>query len=172
MALTIDSDHLLNFSGLHIQGRIDHSIAFAIISSIIMGLVAAKIYFKISRENNIGLVSSSSTFPSSLISQRSKKTEERKRNNIFSILSKAGSSNKHPFFMFFLVMTLSAFLSHIAYDVFVDDKAKFPLLAPFSFNEFVIPRTYGLLIEAIGMLILYFGHISYYNNNGAIFRSK
>ena len=39
MALTIDSDHLLNFSGLHIQGRIDHSIAFAIISSIIMGLI-------------------------------------------------------------------------------------------------------------------------------------
>jgi hypothetical protein len=170
MALTIDSDHLLNFSGLHIQGRIDHSIAFAIISSIIMGFIAAKVYFKISRENNISLVSSS--FQSSLISQRSKKTEERKRNNIFSILSKAGSSNKHPFFMFFLVMTLSAFLSHIAYDVFVDDKAKFPLLAPFSFNEFVIPRTYGLLIEAIGMLILYFGHIGYYNNNGAIFRSK
>jgi hypothetical protein len=159
MALTIDSDHLLNFSGLHIQGRIDHSIAFAILSSVIMGIIAAKVYFKISRENNTGLV------PSSLISQRSKKAEERKGNIIFSILSKAGSSNKNSFFIFFLFITLSAFLSHIAYDAFVADKAKFPLFAPFSFNQFVIPRIYSLPIEAIGVLILYVYHTRYYHNN-------
>jgi hypothetical protein len=149
MALTIDSDHLLNLSGLHIQGRIDHSIAFAILSSVIIGLIAAKVYFKISRE-------------------RTEKAEERKGNNIFTILSRSGCNS---FFIFFLFITLSAFISHIAYDVFVDDKAKFPLLAPFSFSEFVIPRTYGLPIESIGMLILYICHIRYYNN-GTIFRSK
>src|SRR5918911_1772521 len=53
MALAIDSDHLLNLTGFHTQARIDHSIPFAIISSILMGLVADQIYFKISRENRI-----------------------------------------------------------------------------------------------------------------------
>src|SRR5690348_6591136 len=169
MALTIDSDHLLNFSGLHIQGRIDHSIAFAILSSLIMGFIAAKVYFKISRENNIGLVPSSSTIlSSSLISRRFKKAEERKGNNIFSTLSRSGCNS---FFILFLFITLSAFISHIAYDVFVDDKAKFPLLAPFSFSEFVIPRIYGLPIEAIGVLILYVYHTRYYHND-SIFGSK
>jgi hypothetical protein len=149
MALTIDSDHLLNFSGLHIQGRIDHSIAFAILSSVIMGIIAAKVYFKISRE-------------------RIEKAEERKGNNIFSILSRSGCNS---FFIFFFFITLSAFISHIAYDVFVDDRAKFPLLAPFSFSEFVIPRIYGLPIEAIGILILYVYHTRYYHND-SIFGSK
>jgi hypothetical protein len=149
MALTIDSDHLLNFSGLHIQGRIDHSIAFAILSSVIIGLIAARVYFKISRE-------------------RTEKAEEMKGNKIFSILSRSGCNS---FFIFFSFITLSAFISHIAYDVFVDDRAKFPLLAPFSFSEFVIPRIYGLPIEAIGVLILYVYHTRYYHNN-SIFGSK
>jgi hypothetical protein len=164
MALTIDSDHLLNFSGLHIQGRIDHSIAFAILSSVTMGFIAAKFYFKISRENNMDLVSSSS-----LVSQ-SKKAEGRKGNNIFSILSRT-SHNKKSFFILFLFITLSTFISHIAYDIFVDDKAKFPLLAPFLFKQFVIPRIYGLPIEAIGILILYVYHTRYYHND-SIFGSK
>jgi len=158
MALTIDSDHLLNFSGLHIQGRIDHSIAFAILSSVIMGLIAAKVYFKISRENNIGLVSSSSTSSSSSLVSQSKKAEGRKGNIIFSILSRSGCNS---FFIFFLFITLSAFISHIAYDVFVDDRAKFPLLAPFSFSEFVIPRIYGLPIEVTGFLILLLVYLYY-----------
>src|SRR5919199_3898615 len=51
MALTIDSDHLLNLSGFHIQARIDHSIPFGIMSSILMGFVAGRVYCKISREN-------------------------------------------------------------------------------------------------------------------------
>jgi hypothetical protein len=139
MALTIDSDHLLNFSGLHIQGRIDHSIAFAILSSVIIGLIAAKVYFKISRE-------------------RTEKTEEMKGNKIFSILSR---SDCNSFFIFFSFITLSAFISHIAYDVFVDDRAKFPLLAPFSFSEFVIPRIYGLPIEVTGFLILLLVYLYY-----------
>ena len=55
----------------------------------------------------------------------------------------------------FLSITLAAFLSHIAYDVIVDDNAMFPLLAPFSYSQFVIPRIYGLPIEAAGFIFLF-----------------
>ena len=57
MALAIDSDHLLNITGLHIQARIDHSIPVAIISSILMGVVAQQVYFKISRESRVHITS-------------------------------------------------------------------------------------------------------------------
>jgi hypothetical protein len=53
MALTIDSDHLLNITGLHIQGRIDHSIPFAILSSILMAIVTSKVYYKLANANQI-----------------------------------------------------------------------------------------------------------------------
>jgi hypothetical protein len=89
MALTIDSDHLLNIAGFHIQGRIDHSIPFAIVSSILMGFIADKVYFKILTENDVRVVSS---LP---ISKKIyKKTEEqRKQNHISSILSESRYSN-------------------------------------------------------------------------------
>jgi hypothetical protein len=131
-----------------------------------MGFIADRVYFKMSREDNIRIVYSSSS--SSSIPRRSKKAEEKKRDNIFSIRSRR-SSDKTSFFIFFLFITLSAFLSHIAYDVFVDDKAKFPLFAPFSFNQFVIPRIYGLPIEPAGFLILLLVYLyyAYYCNNAA-----
>src|SRR5918912_62839 len=53
MAVTIDSDHLLNIAGFHVPGRPDHSIAFAVISSLLMGLLASGIYYKASRGNTI-----------------------------------------------------------------------------------------------------------------------
>src|SRR5918912_4592825 len=53
MAVSIDSDHLLNFAGFHVQGRPDHSIGFAVLSSILMGLLASRIYYKASGGNAI-----------------------------------------------------------------------------------------------------------------------
>jgi hypothetical protein len=43
MALTIDADHFLNLAGFHIQGRIDQSIPFVILSSILIGINNTKI---------------------------------------------------------------------------------------------------------------------------------
>jgi hypothetical protein len=174
MALTIDSDHLLNIVGFHIQGRIDHSIPFAIVSSILMGFIAEKFYFKILRENDVRVASGLS------ISKIYKKSEERKQNHISSVLfgSKGDNDNnrQNSFFILFSFITLSAFLSHIAYDVFVDDKARFPLFAPFSFSEFVIPRSYGMPIEVAGFLVALL--VSLYYRAGtqrkghAVFRNK
>src|SRR5919198_5443815 len=110
MALTIDSDHLLNIAGFHIQGRVDHSIPFAIVSSILMGFIADKIYFKILRENDIVIAV---VHPSTL--KRYKNSDERKQNDIFGILSASGNNNnnkQNSFFLFFSFITLSAFLSH------------------------------------------------------------
>ena len=121
MALTIDSDHLLNLTGFHIQARIDHSIPFGIMSSILMGLVAGRVYCKISREN-------------------------RKHTTSHQTIS--------SFFIFFSLISFSAFLSHISYDVFVDNKARFPLFAPVSFSEYIIPNNYGIPIEVAGFLAI------------------
>jgi hypothetical protein len=157
MALTIDSDHLLNIAGFHIQGRIDHSIPFAIVSSILMGFIAYRIYFKILGEKDASLLSRLS------ISKKIYKNAEKQRKQISGILF--GSRNdddnnndnkQNSFFILFSFITLSAFISHIAYDVFVDDEAKFPLLAPFSFSEFIIPNNYGLPIEIVGCLTVLF----------------
>jgi hypothetical protein len=46
-------------------------------------------------------------------------------------------------------------MSHIAYDVFVDTRANFPLLAPFNFHEVLIPQIYGLPIEGAAILMVY-----------------
>jgi hypothetical protein len=157
MALTIDSDHLLNITGLHIQARIDHSIPFAIIASILIGLVADQVYFKISRESRVHITSKQTR---SKIGKYVYKGNQDNTDNV------ANNSNKRKsFFIFFSFITLSAFLSHIAYDVFVDDKARFPLLAPLSFREFIIPKIYGIPIEVIGFLVIttlvYLQHTSY-----------
>ena len=47
-------------------------------------------------------------------------------------------------------------MSHIAYDVFVDTMANFPLLAPFNFNDVLIPHIYALPIEVAAILLVYF----------------
>jgi len=143
MALTIDSDHLLNLTGFHIQARIDHSIPFAIISSILMGLVAGRVYFNISRENHTHTTSYQS---------RSKIDKYYRKVKQYHVTY--NSNKRNSFFILFSFITLSAFLSHIAYDVFVDNKARFPLLAPFSFSEFVIPNSYGIPIEVAGSLVV------------------
>jgi hypothetical protein len=161
MALTIDSDHLLNITGLHIQARIDHSIPFAIISSILMGLVADQVYFKISRESRVHITSEQTRSKiGKYVYEGNQDNDNDNNNNV------ANNSNKRKsFFIFFSFITLSAFLSHIAYDVFVDNKARFPLFAPLSFSEFIIPKVYGIPIEAVGFLVIttlvYLQHTSY-----------
>jgi hypothetical protein len=165
MAVTIDADHLLSATGFDIQGRIDHSIPFAILSSILMSLITSKIYYKISRANLIILpqpLAPLSSTPSSapLVSSSSnnnkpkKNTEEKRKskNSVNRPFVKEGNVFSLSLFLF---ITLAAFLSHIAYDVIVDDNAMFPLLAPFSYSQFVIPRIYGLPIEAAGFIFLF-----------------
>jgi hypothetical protein len=63
------------------------------------------------------------------------------------------------------MITFGVLLSHIAYDVFVDDKARFPLLAPFSFSQILIPRMYGLPLEAAGFITICIWNTHYYHNN-------
>jgi hypothetical protein len=168
MAVTIDADHILSASGFDIQGRIDHSIPFAILSSILMGLITSKIYYKISRANLIilpqSLTSLSSTSSSApLVSNNNNNNNNSKPKKNTEEKRKSKNSVNRPFveegnifsLSLFLFITLAAFLSHIAYDVIVDDNAMFPLLAPFSYSQFVIPRIYGLPIEAAGFIFLF-----------------
>jgi hypothetical protein len=139
MALTIDADHFLNLAGFHIQGRIDHSIPFAISSAILVGVAATWISnSKILQFNKYETILS--------LGYRSKHEEDNnKSNSIF----------KKDIFLQFLVITVAAFLSHIAYDVFVDDNARFPMFAPFLFTQYLIPQIFGLPIELIGMIMIY-----------------
>ncbi len=153
MALTIDFDHLLYVAGSHIQSRIAHSISFAIVSSILISLLATNIYNRISPAGNE-------------ITQYEKPGGGTKKNRKITKLSK-----HHAFSLFFLI-TLGAYLSHIAYDVFIADTSKFPLLAPFLFSQFIIPRIYGLPIEMVGFLSLVLFYIysntRYDNNNKGV----
>jgi hypothetical protein len=50
-------------------------------------------------------------------------------------------------------------MSHIAYDVFVNAGASFPMLAPLIFSDFFIPQIYALPIEAAAILLVYLGYI-------------
>ena len=139
MALTIDADHLLNISGIHIQGRIDHSIPFAISSAVIIGIAAMCI-------SNTKILQSNRNKTILSLGYKSKHNEDNnKSNSIF----------ENNIFLQFLLITVAAFLSHIAYDVFVDDNARFPLFAPFSFTQYLIPQIFALPIELVGMLIIY-----------------
>jgi hypothetical protein len=139
MALTIDADHFLNIAGIHIQGRIDHSIPFAISSAVIIGIAAMCI-------SNTKILQSNRNKTILFLGHKSKhKKDNNKSNSIF----------ENNIFLQFLLITVAAFLSHIAYDVFVDDNARFPIFAPFSFTQYLIPQIFALPIELVGMLIIY-----------------
>ena len=180
MAVTIDSDHLLNIAGFHhIQGRPDHSILFAVLSSIIMGLLAGRIYHKVSRGNPIMANTIITPFLLNRSTRCIKKVDENDKNTSNNKLiddnhkdnNYHNNINNNKQFSSLLIITLAAFLSHIAYDTFVDDKALFPLFLPFSFNQVVIPRMYSLTIEVAGFLLVYL----YYNtlsHRYSIFTSK
>ena len=162
MAVTIDSDHLLNIVGFHVQGRLDHSILFAILSSILMGLVGSKIYHKISGGYTITVLSHSVADKS----KRYEKANRTEKNHHTAASSSANnnnntSKNNIQFSFLFLIMTMATFLAHIAYYTFVDNIAAFPLLAPFSFAQIVIPRIYSLPIEASGFILIYLYYAIY-----------
>ena len=161
MAVSIDSDHLLNFAGFHVQGRPDHSIAFAVLSSLLMGLLASRIYYKASRGNTI----ITTGFPLDRF-RRFKELKEGYKDS-----AAAGASTKvigtdlkdnnydqgdrSKQFYALLIITLAAFISHIAYDSLVDSQALFPLLIPFSFDQIIIPKMYSLPLEAAALLLVY-----------------
>jgi hypothetical protein len=155
MALAIDSDHLLNIVGFRIQGRIDHSILFVILSSILMSQIATKIpYGTLNTHAILSTIVSGNN--EKVVYRRGRKNKNRNNN--------MNHKEANVFVPLLFVITFGAFLSHIAYDVFVDDKARFPLLAPFSFSQNLIPRMYSLPIEAAGFLAIYLWYTRYYHN--------
>jgi hypothetical protein len=102
----------------------------------------------------VGLLLLTLVCPSALSTKKvfaQKECDESKRKN--SVNRPLVESN--IFSLLFLFVTLGAFLSHIAYDVIVYDNATFPLLAPFSYSQFVIPRIYGLPLEMAGFIFLF-----------------
>lgn len=147
MALTIDADHLLNAAGADVQGRMSHSISFAILSSILIGLITSQTFRRIAPQN-------STTIPSVVTS--SGKIGKKVADNANSRQKSLLLAEKSTVFYQFLVITLAAYMSHIAYDVFVDTRANFPLLAPFNFNDVFIPHIYALPIEGAAILLVYF----------------
>jgi hypothetical protein len=146
MALAIDADHVLNAAGTDVQGRMSHSVSFAILSSVLIGLIASIIFRKMARKN-------SATMPSVITSA---KIEKELADNANSRQKSLLLTEKNSVFYQFLVITLAAYMSHIAYDVFADTRANFPLLAPFNFNDVLIPHIYALPIEVAAILLAYF----------------
>jgi len=146
--LTIDFDHLLSTVGLEIETRLAHSIPFAIISCILIGVFVSRFYKSSSTTRAEKVTPSAPSY--------SKKVRYSKgQNSIFT----------DKIFSQFLIITLIAFLSHIAFDVFADEQARFPLFAPFSFNEFMIPAVYALPIEAVATLITYLYYVGFYRHH-------
>lgn len=144
MALTIDADHLLNAAGFNLQARMGHSVSFAILSSVLIGLMVSQIFRKVSVWNEM-------MSTESLPSGKKKKTMIYSKSVHNSLLS----LEKKDIFSQYLVITLAAFMSHIAYDVFVNAGASFPMLAPLIFSDFFIPQIYALPIEAAAILLVY-----------------
>ena len=143
MALTIDADHLLNAAGFDIQARMGHSVSFAILSSVLIGLMVSQIFRKVSVWNEMMSTESSSG--------KKKKTMAYSK----SVHNSPLAPEKKDIFSQYLIITLAAFISHIAYDVFVNAGASFPLLAPLIFSDFFIPQIYALPIEAAAILLVY-----------------
>jgi len=145
MALTIDTDHILSVARVPVLARIDHSVLFAGLSSGIIGFLATLLITN-TVSNRMTLFQSN---------EKEKITSEKKDKNGFGKHRSAAIFSPAAIFLQFFVITLTAFLSHIAYDTVIDENARFPLLAPFSFYLLVIPRVYGILIEAGAAILIY-----------------
>jgi membrane-bound metal-dependent hydrolase YbcI (DUF457 family) len=148
MALTIDFDHLLSAVGLENVTRLAHSIPFAIMSCILIGVFMSSFFKSSSTATAEKVIPSAPSY--------SKRVQSSKYQNLIFT---------DNIFSQFLIITLVAFLSHIAFDVFVDEQASFPLFAPFSFNEFMIPAVYALPIEAVAALITYLYYVGFYRHH-------
>jgi len=147
MALAIDADHVLNAAGTDVQGRMSHSVSFAILSSVLVGFIASIIFRRITPQNHTTIAS---------VVTSSGKIEKKVADNAKSRQKSLLLTEKNSVFYQFLVITLAAYMSHIAYDVFADTRANFPLLAPFNFNDVFIPHIYALPIEGAAILLVYF----------------
>jgi hypothetical protein len=143
MALTIDADHAMNALGFHLQGRISHSISFAFISSVIIGLIVIKPIMHVYSRMPLCKVYSSLV--------------EVHKNAGYTFY--ASRPTKNMIFSQFMVITVASYMSHIAYDAFVDPMATFPLFAPFNFDEVFFPQDYGLPIEGAAALLVYTWYI-------------
>jgi hypothetical protein len=113
--------HLFNIVGFGIQGRIDHSILFAIISSILMSLIATKIPYG-TLDMHALLSAKVSCNNEKVVYRRGTKNKNHNDNMIHKEVN--------VFVQLLFMITLGASMSHVAYDVLVDDKARFPLLDP------------------------------------------
>ena len=144
MALTIDADHLLNAAGFDIQARMGHSVSYAILSSVLIALMVSQILRKVSVWNE-------------MMSTESSPSGKKKKTMVYSksVHNLLLPPEKKVIFSQYLIITLAAFISHIAYDVFVNAGASFPLLAPLIFSDFFIPQIYALPIEAAAILLVY-----------------
>jgi hypothetical protein len=142
MTLTLDADHLLNAAGFDIQGRMGHSVSFAILSSVLIGFIVSQIFQKVSVSNE--------KIPRDSSSSRIEKMAVEANGNLLLL-----RPEKRGIFSLFLIITFAAIMSHIAYDVFVDAGASFPLLAPLIFSDFFIPQIYALPIEGAAVLLVY-----------------
>jgi hypothetical protein len=144
MALALDTDHILAAVGGQLEGRIAHSISFAFLASVLIGMMASQM-------NRRAQLGGGMRIPA--VCTLSGKIEKKVLENPQDLLLSAG---RKKIFSQFLCITLAAFMSHIAYDVFVDTQAAFPLLVPFSFNVVLVPQIYALAIEGAAILLVYF----------------
>ena len=160
MALTIDADHALNLAKLPVQGRLDHSIIFTLLSAPVMGLIAA---YVIVQNNTRLLLRPQQPQPRKVNNNTgSYHNDNSVENRVAGVDINANQNSKRTaisaryVFIQFSIITVAAVLTHIAYDVFVDDAARFPLLNPFNFGQIIIPRVLTIPIEAAGFLVIYF----------------
>lgn len=146
MALALDADHILNAAGVQISIRLSHSISFAILASVLIGITVCQIF------EGQSLTTTSSSLAASVGSVGRKAMANPTE------IHGSRSSIKTKVFFQLLIITLAAYMSHIAYDVFVDTRANFPLLAPYNFHNVFIPQTCALPIEGAAMLLVYLGY--------------
>ncbi len=167
MALTIDADHLLNAVKLPVQGRLDHSIFFAILSTPLIGWLAVQVVNHSSAllllpnrlKNADWAKKRDSNIQSKEVAIDEAKTittDQNTKNNNSKNKNNANISDRYIFLQF-SILTIAAILSHIAYDVATDEDARFPLLNPFYFGQIFLPEVSAIPIEAaVFFLIAYF----------------
>jgi LexA-binding, inner membrane-associated putative hydrolase len=147
MALAIDTDHILNASGSQTSIRLSHSIPFSISASVLVGIIASQVFGRQSLGNKMTTTTPTLGASSGNVRKKAMANPTEIHDSMTSVKTKI--------FFQFLVIAMAAYMSHIAYDVFVDTKANFPLFAPFNFNDVLVPQIYALPIEGAAILLVY-----------------
>ena len=151
IALGLDTDHILNAAGFEVQGRMSHSIPFIIIASVLVGAVANLILNYSVQDNTNSLTTRLRR------TSKGENSRDEPKSNLLDVRIRNTFSQ-------FLVITAAAVISHIAYDIFVDNHAKFPLLAPLDYSDYHIPQNYGLPIEGAVILFVCFWNMTVREN--------